>query len=527
MTEAAATAPTPASAIAPHPYALTRDLRRVLWIVALYAVAVYLPFLGSSRTLTRHEVFVTQPARQMLADGDWLVPHYTDRVWIQKPPLVHWMTAGLFRLAGGFGEWTARLPAALSAIGLCVLVAALAGRFHGPSAGMLAGLVQATCVYGYMQGRLGEVDMTFVLFLAAAQAVLAWHWGTGSYRLSLRAAALFHVLAGLAVMTKGPLAVVLLGATVLSFCAVRRTIAPLRAVLWTPGTLAFLAIALPWYVAVYLRLDRQDLWTWYYDSIGRAEGDHHLGSQSPLLYLYSVPWLMLPWTIALLLGARQLYQGVVRQPQAILERFLWCWFAAGMVLLSAIAFKHQHYCMPLLPPLSILAGTLLADHAARLGLRVTGIYRTGFAVALVLFGIVGGIIMPWQDGRRLTVAFLREAVPQVPAEAPLYVVGLGQSAAYPYIEHKCVYLSRLDDIRQAIRGSSGRSIWLLTTREMIPTAEHNGLHFQEAAAEAPRRSSRPRKPWCWGIYSCRGRGSSSRSVLPAIRSKSRSAARRG
>jgi 4-amino-4-deoxy-L-arabinose transferase-like glycosyltransferase len=461
-------------------------LSRILWLVALYAAAVYLPFLGSGRTLTRHEVFITQPALQMLSDGNWLVPHYTDRVWIQKPPLISWLTAGLFHVTGGFHEWASRLPAALSAIGLCLVVAGLASRFYGPAAGLLAGLVQATSVYGYIQGRLGEVDMTFVFLLAAAQAVLAWHWGNGSYRLPLRAAVLFHVLAGLAMMTKGPLAVALLGGTVLTFCAIRRSLQPLRAVLWTPAIFAFLAVALPWYVTLAMRLDPANLRTWYYDTIGRASGEHHLAASPFYFYLYTVPWLMLPWTIVLLLGAKQLYS-TLRQPKALFERFLCCWFLAGLVLLSLSAFKHMHYCMPILPPLSILAGTLLAEHAAHIGHRARRIYGIGFALGLVAFAIVSGIVMPRQDGRRLSVAFLRQSIPQVPADVPLYVTGLGQSAAYPYIQHPCSYLDPFQDLRALVIRNTSRSIWMLTLRGNIPFAEENGLTFRIIAGEEPRK----------------------------------------
>lgn len=73
------------------------------------------------------------------------------------------------------------LPAALSAIALCVLVAAVADRYLGRAATLLAGLTQASCIYMYMQGRLGEIDMVLTLLLAAAHGVLAVYWGRGQW----------------------------------------------------------------------------------------------------------------------------------------------------------------------------------------------------------------------------------------------------------------------------------------------------------------------------------------------------------
>jgi len=54
----------------------SRSFKIVLLIIVLYAAAIYLPFLGSGRTLTRHEVDVTQPAMVMLDGGSWIVPMY-------------------------------------------------------------------------------------------------------------------------------------------------------------------------------------------------------------------------------------------------------------------------------------------------------------------------------------------------------------------------------------------------------------------------------------------------------------------
>ena len=50
---------------------------------------------------THHEGMVTQPALRMLADGEWIVSCYTRDYWLNKPPLLSWITAGVFRKCGG------------------------------------------------------------------------------------------------------------------------------------------------------------------------------------------------------------------------------------------------------------------------------------------------------------------------------------------------------------------------------------------------------------------------------------------
>ncbi|MBW7905883.1 MAG: glycosyltransferase family 39 protein [Phycisphaerae bacterium] len=462
------------------------SLPAALAVVLLYAAAIYLPFLGGgSRTLTRHEVLISHPALQVLENGDWLIPHYTGRPWVDKPPLITWVTAGLFALTGGCNEVAARLPAALSAVALCVLIAALTARFYGNRAGLLAGLVQASCVYMYMQGRLGEIDMPFAVLVAGAHAPLLWHWGKGEQRLSALGAWTFHVMVGLAVLAKGPLGAILPVATVLCFCVFQRALWPLRAALLTPALFASVAIGLSWHVAVVTRLGWFGFERLWYTYFARAAGLHHLGSQNPLLYFYTIPWLVLPWSIVLLAGARTLARDAWPR-SAWRERVLWAWLLGGLVVLTLTAFKHKHYCIPILPPLSILCGRLLAEHVERLGRVAQRLQFVAFAVALAAFTAVSGWTMPARDHRRETVAFVRDAVAAVPSGEPLYLVGLAQSAVYVYVPRPCAYADTPEELARAAERADG-PVWVLTTRANVDAGAAAGLAMDVARVEPPRR----------------------------------------
>jgi 4-amino-4-deoxy-L-arabinose transferase-like glycosyltransferase len=461
----------------------------ILLLVGLYAAAIYLPFLGSGRILTRHEVLVTHPALNMVESGNWLVPYYTGSPWLDKPPLIPWITATLYSVAG-FGEFVARLPSALSAIGLCVLIAALSTRFLDMRGALLAGLAQATCIYMYMQGRLGELDMPFALFLGGAHAVLALHWGKGHVDLPFKHAMAFHTLAGLAVMTKGPLALGLLCFTVLAFCIFRRSYKPLLAVLFTPAVLCFVLVGLSWYFAVTYYYPDLAVEAWWYTNIDRFTGEHHLGVQNPFLYFYTIPWLTLPWSVVLAIGARRLFNEA-RQKDAYFDRFLWAWFFGGLILLSLSAFKHKHYCIPILPPLSIFTARLLSQHAVEVGRRAERAYLGFFIGILIVFGVVGAVIMPMRDHRVPTVEFLRTYVPQVPEDEKLYVIGLGQVSAYPYIDHQCAYVNSFSELEKVIRKRDGQPLWALTLRMHLRLADNHGLAYEKIAAE-PAREKHPR-----------------------------------
>src|SRR5262245_8949339 len=122
------------------PMASRSQLWRAALLVAFFAGCILLPFLGSSSALPPHEVNTVHPGQRILQDGDWrewIVPRFGGGYWLDKPPLANWLTAIALAAMGvwnempasGWGEFAARTPPALSAIGLCVLMTVLAGRY--------------------------------------------------------------------------------------------------------------------------------------------------------------------------------------------------------------------------------------------------------------------------------------------------------------------------------------------------------------------------------------------------------------
>lgn len=466
--------------------------RPLLWIVAIYSAALYLPFLGSGRLLTHHEGMVAWPALRMLQDGQWIVPKYASGWWLDKPPLLNWITAALFSATGGFSEFAARLPAALSAIGLALLMTALARRVWDERTALYAGLIQATCVYALMQGRLGEIDMPLTLLIAATHAVLVWNWVGGAFRLTLFSAALFHLLLALAILAKGPVALGLVGATLLAFALCERSLRPLLAVTWTPAALLSIGLVAAWHVAAYRVAGEEALTQWGYNYLQRFQGEHHLGREPIWFYFLQVVWLTLPWTIALGIGAVWLWRDA-RRPEARMERFLWMWFLAGFVLLSLSAFKHKHYCLPILPPLSLLAARVVQLHLARDPKHAPRFYAIIFGVILIAFLIVNGYVMPKRDPRKPMIDFARAQTAQMPADARLFVVGLGQHALYPYLGRPAVFLDDLDSVRNALRDPANQPMWIWTLAIHLDTARKEGLAFELIATEPANRKTPPPK----------------------------------
>src|ERR1700692_1235580 len=91
--------------------------------ILLVAAIIYLSCIISPPSLMDDvDAVQAQIARGMLTSGDWVTARIDGLIYIEKPPLIYWTIASSFRLLG-VHDWVARIPKALSVIGVCWLTA--------------------------------------------------------------------------------------------------------------------------------------------------------------------------------------------------------------------------------------------------------------------------------------------------------------------------------------------------------------------------------------------------------------------
>ena len=116
-----------------------------------------------------------QIARNMLTSGDWVTARLDGVAYLEKPPLLYWMIAVSYKVFG-VHDWAARIPEALSAIGLCLATGAFAAWACGRRVGLYAGLCMSTCLGLFLFTRILLPDalmtMTIILSLWALLRVL-------------------------------------------------------------------------------------------------------------------------------------------------------------------------------------------------------------------------------------------------------------------------------------------------------------------------------------------------------------------
>ncbi len=154
---------------------------------------------------------------RMAASGDWITPRFNGLRYLEKPPLLYWLIASTYRLAGP-SEWGAHLWPALAGVAGVAMTLLIGRDTFGASVGSLSGLVLATTIGYFVYARVVSTDLLFASFFSLA--LFAFLRGYRSHGRGWNL--LLYVSIGLAGMTKGVIGFFLPGLIILAFLILTR-----------------------------------------------------------------------------------------------------------------------------------------------------------------------------------------------------------------------------------------------------------------------------------------------------------------
>ncbi len=310
--------------------------------------------------------------------GGTVTPILYGQPWLEKPALYYWRAMGFFK-EFGVSDWSARLPSSSGAFALIVLIFLHMRRFR-PGGHLDAALITTSAVAIVSFARGASTDMQ----LAAPFCIgmLGWYaWYETGKKFWLFDLYFFGAAATLA---KGPVAPFLALTIILIFAGLRREWSLLHRTIWIPGLLLYLAMVLPWFIAVqhhnptFFRVFFKE------HNLERFSTNRYQHHQPFWYYLAVLVIGLMPWTviaIRALIDSIEVsiaewkvrhnptrYLGHTRAGDAFPE-FLVLWALFPIVFFSFSGSKLPGYILPSIPPLTILT----ADYLNRI--RPTGLPR--------------------------------------------------------------------------------------------------------------------------------------------------------
>lgn len=371
----------------------TRRSALPLLFVGLFSLTLLSVGLGTPGLYDYDEGMYAEIAREMVATGHWLVPRFDGVPYLEKPPLIYWMTAASFR-AFGRSAGTARLPIALAGVVGGLAVFALVRRWGDSRGAVYAALSLATAFGYFLYSRILMLDVPLTAFLTLTllASSIAFH----APRRRTAAFALACTGAGFATMVKGLVGVVF-PIAILAACRVFAKVwTPAGRTAWLVGAACFAAVVLPWRAAVeFLQPGFLHFYVWK-GQILRYLSTPGALDVSPLglfPYLATTAIWFFPWVAflpqAVAAGVRDLRNGVADRDLVIMA-FAWAGVVIGFFALSPA--RLGTYSIPALPGLAILVGRWWAREA----FPSRGI-RNGF-VAIFLIGSASAVLL-WLSSR--------------------------------------------------------------------------------------------------------------------------------
>jgi 4-amino-4-deoxy-L-arabinose transferase-like glycosyltransferase len=372
---------------------------KIGWTVLIIATlfVCYFSHLGALGFVGPDEPRYAWIARDMAETGDWVTPRLYGKPWFEKPVLYYWGAALSFKLFG-VSEASARLPSAVSALLATLALSWLALRLYGAETARWLLLLLPTTVgmIGFSHAAATDMPFSAMLTIAMVCAAVALRLvpatphsdssgvGAGlappvaatpqSLPLATPAAAtpksflndwpaliLFGFFLGLAVLAKGPAAIILSGGAVFFWALfTKRWRDAFR--LFHPAALAsFFLTALPWYILCarrnpgffrifiiehnfkrYLTPEFQHIQPfWYY---------------IPIILIGLFPWTLVPFF------AGGTVWNFVRKTDRLCDAMILCltWFAFPLFFFSFSKSKLPGYILPSFPPLLLAITAALA-----------------------------------------------------------------------------------------------------------------------------------------------------------------------
>lgn len=318
-------------------------------LVLIFSAYLFLFGLGQMALTDPDEPFYAQTSKEMLKRGEWLTPRIFGKPQFEKPPLYYWFIIVSYKIFG-VNEFAARFPSALFGI-LGILGIYFLGKIlFSRKTGLYASLIMATAIEYMILARACVTDM--VLAVSILYAFLFY-----LYAYLNRDRKIFYLFAsgflGLAVLTKGPVGVILPISIILLYLLYKKDI---RAVFRFPiisGGAVFFLIAIPWYFLMHKVYGASFIDHFFgFQNITRfLQPEHKIGD----VFYYYIPIMLggfFPWSIFLPYGIHY----IIRRDKERFSNhaFLFIWILVFFIFFSLARTKLPTYIFPIFPALAII-----------------------------------------------------------------------------------------------------------------------------------------------------------------------------
>lgn len=194
--------------------------RKYFLILLIGGALLFFPYLGSVHLFDWDEINFAESAREMLVTGNYTQVQINYEPFWEKPPLYFWLQAASMKIFG-INEYAARFPNALLGVLTLLTFYFIGKKFYDEKFGFVWALCYAGSFLPFLYFKSGIIDPWFNYFIFLSVYYLAVSLNVKNDKVT-RKFIYSGLFAGLAILTKGPVALLIILITVLIYFSLKR-----------------------------------------------------------------------------------------------------------------------------------------------------------------------------------------------------------------------------------------------------------------------------------------------------------------
>lgn len=175
--------------------------------IALLAALLFIPFLGNVHLFDWDEINFAESAREMITTGNYFTIQIDYATFTEKPPLFFWMQVVSMKIFG-INEFAARFPNAVCGIVTLIVLFRIGKKIFNEQFARIWVMIYLGTLLTFFYFKTGIIDPWFNLFIFLA--IYYFYLLTNNFSEKKIILSIYSGLfLGLAVLTKGPVAILL------------------------------------------------------------------------------------------------------------------------------------------------------------------------------------------------------------------------------------------------------------------------------------------------------------------------------
>jgi 4-amino-4-deoxy-L-arabinose transferase-like glycosyltransferase len=339
----------------------------------------------------------SEVAREMLIEGNWIIPHLNQEIYYEKPPLYFRMIAAFSALIGKMTVTTVRLPGIILASLLIGLLSYYYGSKLGRRVGILTGIVLATIGNYFWFAMRVNLDIPLIFCTTIAMILL---YEQLEDKDSCWKSCLAFLLIGIGSLVKSPVALLPV-VVILIYTAITKELSKLKNIAWFKGLLFFTVVVGTW-IALIFKVAGYD---YFKVAVLDQLLEYSTGAQghpNPFYYyLINFPIEALPWTIFLIPAAYYLWKKRDSLPKIV--GFNCIWVMSILIILSFVGSKRGIYLLQVYPAFALLISWYFSEFAKK---NIESL--KGLKIPALIFGtliLIVGVFLALQGNELLNKEF--------------------------------------------------------------------------------------------------------------------------